>query len=71
MIRRRRIEFWESLLITFLFFYLAPLVAVAWIHTYGIRMMVPAVPSLLLLSIRGVSSWRDVVGGGAELAGAD
>lgn len=50
-VRRRRVEFWQALLVAFVVVYLAPLVAVAMIHNYGFRMIVPAVPAVLLLAV--------------------
>jgi hypothetical protein len=53
-IRRRRCELWEALALTFIVLYLAPLVAVAHLANYGFRMVVPVIPVVLLLAVRGL-----------------
>jgi hypothetical protein len=62
-VRRRRLQFWESLLAAFVFFYLAPLIAVAPL-TYGVRLIVPLDPALLLLGFRAIDIRTG--GGGAS-----
>ncbi len=48
---RRKIEFWQAMLVSFIILYLGPLVAVAVINNYGYRMIVPAIPALWLLAV--------------------
>ena len=55
VVKRRRLEFWEAFAITFIAMYLGPLLAVAQINNYGVRMIVPVLPMLLLLAIVGVA----------------
>lgn len=50
--KRRPLEFWEAVLYSFIAFYLSPLIAAAQITNYGIRMIVPVVPAVLLFSLR-------------------
>jgi hypothetical protein len=50
-VKKRRLEFWEALALSFILVYLGPLIAVAHIYNYGVRMIVPVIPMLLLLSI--------------------
>jgi 4-amino-4-deoxy-L-arabinose transferase-like glycosyltransferase len=50
-VRRRRLEFWQALAGCFVVAYLAPLIAVAMIHNYGFRMIVPALPAVILLAV--------------------
>jgi hypothetical protein len=54
-VKRRRLEFWEAFAITFIVMYLGPLLAIAEINNYGVRMIVPVLPMLLLLAIVGVA----------------
>jgi hypothetical protein len=56
MVKRRRAEFWEAFAIVFVFFYLAPLIAIADISNYGVRMIVPVIPVVMLLW----ASWLSV-----------
>lgn len=51
--KRRRLEFWQAFTITFVAVYLAPLIAVAQIYNYGVRMIVPVLPVLLVMSVAG------------------
>jgi hypothetical protein len=51
-IRKRRWVPTEIACAVFLIFYLAPLMAVGHIDNYGFRMIVPAIPSLILLAFR-------------------
>jgi hypothetical protein len=50
-VKRRRLEFWEAFAITFIVMYLGPLITVGQISTYGVRMIVPVLPMLLLLAV--------------------
>jgi 4-amino-4-deoxy-L-arabinose transferase-like glycosyltransferase len=50
-LRRRRMLFWETAVVAFIFTYLVPLIAVAPL-TYGVRLIVPIDPALLLLCFR-------------------
>jgi dipeptide/tripeptide permease len=50
-VKKRRLEFWEAFALSFILVYLGPLIAVAHIYNYGVRMIVPVIPMLLLLSI--------------------
>lgn len=50
-VKRRRLEFREALALTFIVVYLGPLIAVADISNYGVRMIVPVIPMLLLLAV--------------------
>lgn len=52
--RQQQREFWEVLLLALLVVYLVPLVAVAHINSYGVRMLAPAVLFVLPLAVRGV-----------------
>jgi hypothetical protein len=60
-VRRRRLLFWESLLAAFVFFYLGPLIAVAPL-SYGVRLIVPLDPALLLLGFRAIDIWTGGAG---------
>ena len=51
--KRRRLEFWQAFTITFVAVYLAPLIAVAQIYNYGVRMIVPVLPVLLVMAVAG------------------
>lgn len=53
LIARPHREFWEVLLLALLVAYLVPLLAVAQISSYGVRMLAPAVLFILPLSARG------------------
>ena len=55
LLRRRRVEFWEGFAFTFLLMYLAPLIAVGDVHNYGVRMVLPVVPVLLLLAVSALN----------------
>jgi hypothetical protein len=50
-VRRRRLEFWQALAASFVVVYLVPLIAVAMIQNYGFRMIVPALPAVILLAV--------------------
>jgi len=50
---RRRIDFWEAAILTFIALYLAPLIAAGAISNYAFRMILPVVPSALALAVRG------------------
>jgi len=52
--KRRRLEFWEAFALSFILMYLGPLIAVAHIFNYGVRMIVPVIPMLLLLAIKSL-----------------
>jgi hypothetical protein len=51
--RRRHVEFWEAFALVFILMYLGPLFVVPGLNTYGVRMILPVMPIVLLL---GVSS---------------
>jgi hypothetical protein len=51
--KRRRLEVWQAFAITFVAIYLAPLIAVAQIYNYGVRMIVPVLPVLLVMAVAG------------------
>jgi hypothetical protein len=51
--KRRRLEFWQAFTITFVLVYLGPLIAVAQIYNYGVRMIVPVLPVLLVMAVAG------------------
>jgi hypothetical protein len=53
LLKRHHLEFWEAFALLFILMYLGPLIAIADINNYGVRMIVPAMPIVLLL---GVSS---------------
>jgi nitrate reductase NapE component len=56
---RRQLEFWQALTMLYIVLYLGPLIAVAVIETYGFRMIVPAVPVVLLLAVKaGELFWQ-------------
>lgn len=55
-LKQRRPEFWEAFAMTFVLFYLTPLIAVAQIHNYGVRMIVPVLPMLLLMAVAGAGA---------------
>ena len=46
--KRRHAKFWEAFAIMFVFFYLTPLIAIADISNYGVRMIVPVIPVVML-----------------------
>ena len=52
--RRGYLEPPEGLLVTFVVLYLGPLVAIGGLGNYGIRMIMPVIPSVLLLAVRGL-----------------
>jgi hypothetical protein len=54
MKRPRNLEFWEVFALVFIPAFLAPLIAIATIYIYGVRMIVPVMPVVLLLA---VSAW--------------
>ena len=49
--KKRRLDPWIVCCITFIVLYLGPLVAVAQIYNYGVRMIVPVLPVLLVLAV--------------------
>jgi hypothetical protein len=49
VIRRRRLEFWEAFALISIVTYLLPLIAIADISNYGVRMIVPVVPVVFVL----------------------
>ena len=51
--KRRRLEFWQAFTIAFVAMYLGPLIAVAQIYNYGVRMIVPVLPVLLVMAVAG------------------
>jgi hypothetical protein len=53
--KRRRLEFWEAFATTFIVTYLGPLIAVAQISNYGVRMIVPVLPMLLALALAAIA----------------
>jgi hypothetical protein len=53
-IRSRRLEFWQAVVITYLAVYLGSLVTLRLeVQNYGFRMIVPALPCVLLLAVKG------------------
>jgi hypothetical protein len=66
-VKGRRLEFWEAFAITFIVMYLGPLIAVAQISNYGVRMIVPVLPMLLLLAIVGVAPKLEGSGHGKRM----
>ncbi|HEX8920148.1 MAG TPA: hypothetical protein VF766_01640 [Pyrinomonadaceae bacterium] len=54
--KRRRLEFWESLTLSFVILYLAPLIVLINITSYGFRMVVPVIPVILLLAVEAFAS---------------
>ena len=48
--RRRRLELWELSLLLYLFFYLGPVIALGYPDNYGARMVVIAVPTVIMLA---------------------
>jgi len=62
-VKQRRIEFWEAALLAFAVAYLLPIVPLGGIRTYGVRMILPAIPTLLVLAFRGlVRAWEEIAG---------
>jgi hypothetical protein len=55
-VKKRRLDFWEAFALSVILVYLGPLIAVADISNYGVRMIVPAIPMLLLLAVRSIPS---------------
>jgi hypothetical protein len=53
LLKSRRLEFWQAFAFVFILVYLTPLLGVPGISNYGVRMVVPVMPMVLLL---GVSS---------------
>ncbi len=68
VIRRRRAEFWEAFAIVFVFLYLAPLIAIADISNYGVRMVVPVMPVVMLLWASWLSLGGDRIKVGAVIS---
>jgi hypothetical protein len=64
VVKRRRAEFWEAFAIVFVFLYLAPLIAIADISNYGVRMIVPVIPVVMLLW----ASWLSLGGNKMNVA---
>jgi hypothetical protein len=66
-VKQRHLEFWEAFALTFILVYLGPLIAVGQISNYGVRMIVPVIPMLLLLAIKSLppklrlTSWTGAV----------
>lgn len=54
-LKRRRLEFWELFALGFIPVYLLPVIALAYISNYGVRMILPAVPVVLLLATQALS----------------
>jgi len=54
--KRRRLEFWESLALSFIVLYLGPLIVLMNLTSYGFRMVVPVVPMILLLAVQAFAS---------------
>ena len=52
--KKRHLELWEAFALSFILVYLGPLIAVAHISNYGVRMIVPVIPMLLLLAIKSL-----------------
>ncbi len=57
IVRKRRSLFWEAAIIVFLFLYVGTLIVVAP-FTYGVRLIVPIEPILLLLGFRTIDMIR-------------
>ena len=55
-LRRRGLQFWELFTIGFILTYLVPVIALAQISNYGIRMVLPVIPMALLLAVCGLTS---------------
>lgn len=53
LLKSRHLEFWQAFAFVFILVYLTPLLAVPGISNYGVRMVIPVMPMVLLL---GVSS---------------
>ncbi len=60
LLKRRCLEFWEAFALVFILMYLAPLLAIANINTYGVRMVLPVIPVVLLLGVNSLT--RGTVG---------
>lgn len=58
VLRRRRIETSQAILVGFIVLYLGPLIAVAQITNYAIRMMLPVIPAALALAMWG---WDTII----------
>ncbi|MDQ3803744.1 MAG: glycosyltransferase family 39 protein [Acidobacteriota bacterium] len=54
-LRRRCLKFWELFALSFIPVYLLPIIALAQISNYGVRMIVPVIPIVLLLGVRALS----------------
>jgi len=54
-LRARRPAPWEILALGVVILYLVPLAAGAQVTSYGVRMIVPVVPTVLLLAVQGVA----------------
>ena len=59
IVRRRQVDPLDQAALVFLAAYYGPLIAVADITNYGIRMLVPAMPVVLYLGVRGVTVTLD------------
>lgn len=57
-LKKRRLEFWESFALSFIPVYLVPVIALAQISNYGVRMIAPVIPVVLLLAVQAASDGR-------------
>jgi hypothetical protein len=51
LLKTRGLEFWQAFAFVFILVYLTPLLAVPGISNYGVRMIVPVMPMVLLLGV--------------------
>jgi len=54
-LRERRLAPWEVMTVGFVVLYLGPLLAAGSLTSYGVRMIVPVVPTVLLLAVQGTA----------------
>ncbi len=54
-LRAGRLAPWEALAVGVVILYLVPLIAGAQLTSYGVRMIVPVVPTVLLLAVEGTA----------------
>ena len=62
--RRRRPEFWEAFAVVFAIVYLAPLIAIADISNYGVRMIVAVMPVVTVLCAAWLSRGSNNISAG-------
>ena len=59
LFQTRQVTFWEAFAILFILMYLGPLFIVPGLSSYGVRMILPVMPIVLLLGMRSLTLLRN------------